>query len=137
MTTDELTKKVSELEKRIEVLESSIHTSVLSGSPRQQTVKQMSAKEFLLSKKLSSAVEKTLALAYYLERVEQVNSFNINDIANAFQAAREKSPANLNDMINKNIVKGYLMEARERKDAKKAWILTATGERFIENDLNN
>ena len=82
-------------------------------------------------------MDKTIALAYYLEHIEQANSFNANDVANTFQAARENAPANLNDMINKNIGKGYLMESREQKDGKKAWVLTATGEKFVENDLNN
>lgn len=128
--------RLADLEKRLGTIEASIRTSAPSDSSlQQQKVKRMSAKEFLLSKKPSSAVDKTLALAYYLERIEQLNSFNINDIEDVFQAAREKSPANLNDMINKNIMKGYIMEAREQKDAKKAWVLTSTGERFVENEL--
>ena len=43
-------------------------------------------------------------------------------------------PANINDAVNKNIEKGYIMDAK-KKDSKKAWTLTATGERFVENDL--
>lgn len=137
MNTDTLSKKVSELEKRIEVLEASMSMPAFGTSSVQQKVKRMSAKEFLLSKNLSTVIEKTLALAYYLERIEQMSSFNINDLADVFQSAREKSPANLNDMINKNIAKGYLMPVQEQKDAKRAWVLTVTGEKFIENNLNN
>lgn len=133
MSTDAISKKISELEKRIEALEKSLS----SNPPKQRLIKQVSAKEFLLSKHLSSAVEKTLALAYYLESIEQITPFNINDLADVFQAAKEKAPVNLHDMINKNIGKGYLMEAKEQKDAKKTWILTASGERFIKNELNN
>lgn len=137
MTNDELSKKISEIEKRIETLEKLLITAESDNRSKQRSVKKVSAKEFLLSKNLSSAVEKTLALTYYLENIEQVNPFNINDLADIFQAAKEKSPANLNDMINKNIIKGYLMETKERKDTKKAWTLTATGERFVENELND
>ncbi len=137
MSTDTISKKISELEKRIEILEKSLIVTGTSSPPKQRPIKQVSAKEFLLSRNLSSAVEKTLALAHYLENIEQVSPFNINDLAGAFQAAKEKTPANLNDMINKNIAKGYLMPVKERKDTKKAWTLTATGERFVENELNN
>ncbi len=128
--------RITNLEKRIAALESSALTSspVVSSAP---IVKRISAKEFLISKKISSAMEKTLALAYYLEHFERVTPINVKDLANAFQAAKEKSPANLNDMINKNIAKGMLMEARERKDAKKAWVLTTSGEKFVKNNLNN
>jgi len=30
----------------------------------------------------------------------------------------------LTTTINKNIAKGYMMEARERRDGKKAWMIT-------------
>lgn len=132
-----LSKKVSELEKRVEALEGSSRPTLPDGSLLPRTSKQMSAKEFLLSKNLSSSVKKTLALAYYLEFIRQISSFNIKDIADAFQVAKEKAPANLNDMINKNITKGYLMEAEEQKDSKKAWVLTVTGEKFVENNFKN
>lgn len=130
-----LEERITNLEKRVAALENSA-LALPPIVPSVLTVKQISVKEFLISKKISSAMEKTLALAYYLEHFERVTSFNVEDLANTFQVAREKSPANLNDMINKNIAKGMLMEIRERKDAKKAWVLTATGEKFVENDLN-
>jgi hypothetical protein len=124
------------LEQRMSALEATAkHNSVVS--PGHSQPKQISAKEFLLSKNLSSTVEKTLALAYYLEHIESKSSFNIEDIASAFQSAREKVPSNPNDMINKNIAKAFLMEARELKDSKKAWVLTATGEKFVENGFKS
>lgn len=135
MNMETLSEKILDLEKRVAVLEASKGTSALGDLSHQKTTKKMSAKEFLLSKNLKSTVDKTLVLAYYLEKNEQMDLFNINDIASVFQAAREKAPANLNDMINKNIAKGYLMEAREQKDSKKAWVLTSTGEKFIEEEL--
>lgn len=126
--------RLTSLEKRMSTLEVTIKADPAVTLGRSQS-KQMSAKEFLLSKNLSSTVEKTLALAYYLEHVEGVVSFNIEDIIRTFQSAREKSPANPNDMINKNIAKAFLMEVREPKDSKKAWVLTTTGEKFVENDF--
>ena len=128
-------KRLEDLEKRLGIIEPLVHTSSTDNSSTQkQKVKRISSKEFLLSKKPSSDVAKTLALAYYLERFEKLDSFNISDIEVVFREAREKSPSNFNDVINKNIAKGFIMETRELKDAKKAWVLTATGERFIENE---
>ncbi|MCR4314275.1 MAG: hypothetical protein NUV84_03450, partial [Candidatus Uhrbacteria bacterium] len=81
-------------------------------------------------------LQKTLVLAYYLEHIENMSSFNTNDLAGAFQAAKEKRPQNLSDTIGKNVARGMLMEAAEKKDGKKAWTLTATGEKHIEEELN-
>ena len=39
------------------------------------------------------------------------------------------------DKINMNIRAGRIMEAEEKKESKKAWELTATGETFVENGL--
>lgn len=139
MDIDALSKKITDLEKRVEALEAPTRASENEEplASVQPVVKQMSAKEFLLSKKISSALERTLALAYYLEHIGGMSAFNVNDIENVFQSAREKPPVNPNDMINKNIAKGYLMESREQKDGKKSWILTATGEKVVENELSN
>jgi hypothetical protein len=95
----------------------------------------MSAKEFLMSKSAQSELQKVLALAYYLEREEGLESFNVSDLENVLRSAREKIPKNLNDAVNKNIARAFLMEAPDKKDSKKAWYLTSTGERFVENEM--
>lgn len=135
MDTNNLYKKISDLEKRVEALEAIRYTPDQKDRLEKHTTKQVSAKEFLLSKEVSSVVEKTLTLGYYLEHFAKTSPFNISDMTNAFQMAREKLPANLSDMINKNVVKGHFMEVGERKDTRKTWILTATGERFVENNF--
>lgn len=139
MSMDEYIQKIEEqlklLEERVIALESRLRTT----SPISLPVpipKKKSTKEFLISKNLSSAIEKTLALAYFLEFIEQVTPISIDDLSSAFQSARENKPANLNDMVNKNISKGLLMESKEKKNGKKAWVLTATGEKFIENQAS-
>jgi len=70
-----------------------------------------------------------------LENQEGLASFNVGDLDRVFRLAREKLPKNLNDAVNKNISRGLLMEAAERKDSRKAWHLTSTGERFVENEM--
>ena len=88
-----------------------------------------------MKNELKSEAQKTLALGYYLEHVEGVSSFNIDDLVSVLQAAKEKRPKNINDMVNKNIGRGLFMEAAEKKDSKKAWVLTFTGEKYVEKEL--
>jgi len=89
----------------------------------------------LLTKSLSSETQKVLALAYFAEREDGLASFNVSDLEAIFRAAREKLPKNMNDAVNKNVARGFIMEAAEKKDSKKAWQLTSTGERFVEEEM--
>lgn len=126
--------RFTELEARVAKLEGIL--SAPDAARRSAVPKKMSAKEFLLTKTFKSEVEKTLLLAYYLERVGDMPSFNINDVVSIFQAAKEKKPVNPSDAVAKNVARGFLMDASERKDGKKAWTLTSTGEKYVEEDLN-
>ena len=117
--------RISALEKKFEP----------GGPAPLQAVKKQSAKEFLISKSVSVETQKVLALAYFLERAEGLSSFNVPDLEAVFRNAREKLPKNMNDAVNKNVARGFLMEAAEKKDAKKAWQLTSTGERFVEQAM--
>lgn len=117
-------------EERIKKLEEKIQgsTSVSTGVSQ----KQISPKEFLLEKNPSSEVQKTLMLCFYLEHTMGLTPFNIDDLTKVFKLAKEVVPSNLNDKINKNINKGYLVEDNEKKDSKKkTWHLTASGENFV------
>ena len=127
---DEETKRILDNhEKRIKALEGAPKSDVKSGK------KQISIKEFLLSKKPKDDVQRTLAICYYLEKHKSMNSFNAKDIEEGFRGAKEKVPDNVNYKVIQNIKSGYMMEAKEKKDKFKAWTLTSTGERFVENDL--
>lgn len=133
MENDSPELRLQSLEERVERLE-----RLISGESREAVAKErkLSAKEFMLSKTLKSETQKVLALAYFLEREEGVTSFNVSDLESAFRSAREKLPKNMNDAVNKNIARGFLMGTREKKDSKKAWQLTSTGERHVEHELN-
>jgi len=128
-----ISKKVLDLEKRIGALE------ILVGGEKSNTIaspaKKLSVKEFILLKKPSGDVQKSLAIAYYLEKNEDMRSFNVEDLAHYFQLAKEPTPENLNDKINMNIKKGHVMEAKEKKENKKAWVITNTGEQFVDNNF--
>lgn len=125
---DEILKKLVELESRI---------SALEGRTDKKTaeVKRLSVKEFLLSKKPADNVQSTLAIGYYLEHFESMDRFNARDLADGFRAAKEPPPANINDKVNLNIRKGYMMGIKEKKDNYKAWVLTNSGEEFVEKGL--
>lgn len=123
-TIKEFKKRLDDLEKRI---------SVLEGDPVKKTSsKKLSIREFLLSKKPIDDVQRTLVIGYYLEHLEAMTSFNARDLADSFRAAKESPPKNINDKVNLNIRKGHMMEAKEPKDKLKAWVLTNSGEKYIE-----
>ena len=129
---DRLEERMSSLEARVAALEKQLqrpHTAALS------RVKELSAKEFLIAKKAESETQKVVALIYFLERHQAVVPANVSDLETVFAQARERRPKNMNDAVNKNVTRGFLMEAKEKKNSKKAWVLTVTGERFVEEEM--
>ena len=99
------------------------------------TTKKLSIREFLISKKPKTDVDKTLVISYHLESYQDYPSFNIAHIENGFRSAKETVPQNINDIINKNIRKGFIMDTEDKKDGKRAWVLTNLGLQYIENGL--
>lgn len=91
----------------------------------------------MVTKNPSDDVKKTLAIAYYLEKFDGYSVFNAGDLLKAYQRAKEKKPLNINDKINLNIKNSHMDEAPEKKNGKKAWYLTTSGERFVENDFKS
>ena len=127
----QLNERVSSLEKKVSVLEAKLGNDLVESGAAID--KKLSVKEFILSKGPSGDVQKTLAIACYLEKYEGFSSFNAGDLVHGFRLAKEPVPENINDKINMNIKKAHMDEAKEKKDNKKAWIVTNSGERFLEN----
>lgn len=127
----DLAMRLHDLEKRVSVLEGLLQST----SPAAVKMKKQSAREFLTTKKASSEPLKVLVFGYFLESHEGLQAFNVSDLDAAFRLAREAPPKNINDAVNKCVARGFLMEAREKKDSKKAWQLTSTGERFVEQEM--
>lgn len=125
--------RLAEVERRIALLEDSVR-----GAPetRPSSSKRMSIREFLNLVSPTSDVERTLFLGHFLEKSEGVERFNVEDLRNAFSRAKEPRPANINDSVNKNIQRGFLMEADERKSGTKAWAVTNSGELFVTDRLS-
>jgi hypothetical protein len=132
----EMKEKIISLEERIEKIERVVFSAE---APFDNSMlikrKKTSAKEFLMTKNVKSDTQKVVALGYFLEHTEGMESFNVNDLEEVFRSAKEKVPGNMNDAVNKNISRGFLMEAAVKKDAKKSWCLTSTGENYIETKL--
>lgn len=120
--------RLKNIEERLDALEKLLISTPVVKSP----VKKMSAKEFLLDKKPKSEIETTFYLGYFMEKIEGKVSFNVEDIRSAFRAAKIALPKNISDTVNKNITKGYFMEAENKGKGQKSWVLTATGETRIE-----
>jgi len=88
--------------------------------------------EFLKSKgNPEEHTDRTIIFSYWLFHKENMESYNIDDIAKCYDEARIAKPANLNDVMNKLQAKGYLKPAEE-KEGKKAWVITQSGEEYVE-----
>ncbi|MDP2703851.1 MAG: hypothetical protein Q8P01_01365 [bacterium] len=134
-TNKTIEQKVDELERRVTKLEAG-HSSPHSDSSANPKKKKISPQEFLATKDAHTEVKKVLVFAYYLEHIEGFESFNATDLVSIFRSAKEKPPKNINDVINKNINPGkFIMDAAGKKDDKKAWVLTSTGEKHVEEKL--
>jgi hypothetical protein len=130
MTNEELRARLDAHEQRIAKLE-----LLFKSSPEAVPSKPLSIKEFLLEKTPKGDVQRTLSICYFLEKYEKAESFNVKDIEAAFRKAKTPLPGNINDMIYQNIQKGFIMEASEKKEGKKAWTLTSSGETEVESNF--
>lgn len=120
--------RINKLEKRVTKLENSINLPT-----QERATKKISIREFLTIHDAQNARQKTLAVGYYLEKYESMKSFNVKDLESGFQLAKEPCPSNFNDIVNKNIE--YIMPVLEKKDSLSAWVLTDTGESFVDNNF--
>ncbi|WXG40454.1 MAG: hypothetical protein WED07_06505 [Candidatus Freyarchaeum deiterrae] len=87
--------------------------------------------QFIKEKDLESHTECVIGMAYYLYKFEGINTFNLNDIKNLYNAIRRPLPTNLNDIIAKACEQDYFIESRTKADLK-AWRILTKGIKFIE-----
>jgi hypothetical protein len=76
--------------------------------------------------------DRMVLFAYWLFKKEKMSSYNIADIINCYDQARIPKPANPSDLMNQIQGQGFVTTAKEEKDGKKAWIITTTGEKYVE-----
>lgn len=136
MKNNDTEKRLLSLEERVKKLEEMRPNNINQESGHRPT-KKLAINEFIRTKKLSDDVKRTLAIAYYLDYFEKLNSFNAGDLKREFRLAKLSIPTNINDKVNVNIRNGHIAEDKEKKDRKKAWYITNKGSEFVENELNN
>jgi len=89
--------------------------------------------EFLDRKGNPSKHTDTMAVfAYWLFKVEKMESFNVKDIISCYDKTRKAKPTNPNQIINQNVARHVFAEAPSEKDSLKAWVITRTGEEYVE-----
>lgn len=125
----EILERLSKLEERISNFESSKTTN------NKMSTKNISIREFFISKRPKDEIQKTLLTCFYLENFEGLEFFNIKNIEKGFRDAKEKIPKNINYNVFMNIKKGYIMEHNEKKDNMKSWMLTNTGNKLVEDNF--
>lgn len=76
--------------------------------------------------------EVVAVFAYWLFKVEKMESFNVKDIVECYNKTRKVKPSNPNQIINTNVASYLFAEAEEKKDGYKAWVITRTGEEYVE-----
>lgn len=133
---EELAERIAKLEKRVVVLESRLSDEKEQTGVDAKQSKTQSVREFLMTKKPTTANDHTLVLGHYIEQVSGQGYFSADDVRAAYRSAKLPGPKNVNDTINKNIVKGFMMESGLADLPVKTWVLTASGEEYVGKELN-
>ena len=94
-----------------------------------------SVNEFMVSLAVSSHLDRIVAILYHNLRYADTDRMTSDEVLDTYGRLRERRPANLSDLIGKCSRKGHIIEASEKKDGKKAWQITPTGEGHIEKLL--
>lgn len=106
----------------------SLTTSPTSGD----TTLPASLVEFIKAKgNPSEHTDRVALFAYWLLKKENMSSYNITDIQNCYDEARITKPVNISDIMNKVQATGLIMPVKEKKENKKAWVITGTGEDYV------
>jgi hypothetical protein len=90
--------------------------------------------EFLAQRKIKNETDRVATILYYHLHNGRGSSTRA-EILEAYATARFRRPTNLSDVIARCIRKGHVIEAREKKDGQKAWQITVTGEKYVEEQL--
>lgn len=99
--------------------------------------KKLSIREFLLKHPPTTDIQRTLAIGHYLEIHEGVSSFTKADLERGYREAKHSLPSNMGVNIKHCIKAGNMMETKEKKDNKTAYVVTSTGEQFVESGYKN
>ena len=94
----------------------------------------MDLTEFLAAKKATTHPDRVIAVAYYTYHTQNGAGVTTQDLTDAYGRARIKRPQNFPDVIAACVRRGRLVEG-ERKDGLKSWVITRTGEAYVEQNF--
>jgi hypothetical protein len=94
--------------------------------------KQVSVGEFIRELGVKKHTDLVVAFAYFLEEHSGLKEFTAADINNCYYESKMET-SNVSQSIIQNIKRGYMMEAKGDKKAKKGrrYTVTASGQTFI------
>ena len=95
---------------------------------------EMDVTEFLATKKATTHPDRVVAIAYHAYHTQNGAGVTTHDLTEAYTRARIKKPQNFPDVIAACVRRGRLVEG-ERRDGMKSWVITRTGEAFVEQQL--
>ena len=101
--------------------------------------KPSSPSEFIKKLSPKNQSEKAVVLAYYLEKYIGMASFTTSDLTAVGREAKQPKFTNISDIVAKQVQQGLLMGAGGTgdKESGRAYVLTTTGEEYVENLINS
>jgi hypothetical protein len=109
--------------------------AVTATTPAETTpLSEMDLTEFLAAKKALTHPDRVVAIAYFTYKTQDGAGVTTHDLTEAYSRARVKKPQNFPDVIAACVRRGRLVEG-DRKDGMKSWVITRTGEAFVEQSL--
>ncbi len=123
---EETRERFEAIEKRLSDLEGREESFPSSGSQKKKAVK-----EFILEKNPKNDVQRTLCIAFYLEKYENKERFTSRDISEFFKKSKLNSPKNVPDKVQKAIGNGWL-----EQDNKGEFYVTLSGEKKVEEGFD-
>lgn len=133
--TKSIETRITDLENRVSVLERGLCINSSSSGDKRCN---LSLNEFLQKKGPTTVVDTVVAIAVYYERFGGTDSFSAKDLLGLIRKAKQKKPSNINDLINKNVSKGYFEEEEKvGEDGKKRWYVTQSGAELVDDNFNH
>jgi len=117
-------KKLTDHEDRIKKLEQLLPMSVNTIISQNKII---SLKEFMLEKNPKTDVEKTMLIGYFFEQNKGQQEWTSKDIQGGFKLAKESTPGNVSDKIQKGIKRGLIIAGNKKGYYK----LTNSGDKIV------
>jgi hypothetical protein len=137
--TEKLEVRVSHLEEEVKKLEERVTSleKIINQSKPMQLKKELSPRkslaEFLKEKNPKSGPDTTLCIGYYLQCIENYDSFTSEEIKKGYERTYRSLPKNLTETIRKNVIKGFMERTENGKSGKKSWYVTEEGKKYVES----